>query len=477
MVIRVEKNKNYSVINNEGLRDNNLSWGAKGLLAYLLSLPDNWNIILEHLKTISKDGRDSTNAKLKELQENNYLIQGDFIKDKGKFKGYDYTLYETPINRNGKPVTENPLLLNTNRESTKELINNECNKLHSSEDLISKIKQNKDNISNKEKDNFPIKMLNEFYNALIKIYPNEKKEDIINPTEIKIVENKIKYFIKGLPLNKYGYLFTSNFLEEFKIKPDIEEMKKGFGKSKIHKLFKNALSVYDPDYYPANKSNLPKKLSFFISEPTRKTMKSHLLFYGLNPPKPLLTEIKNTFPKETQMIIEQCFPDELTIKQKNELITTVKNLHEYTLSLRLDNILCKINNKKYTREQIDTGKFQSYVVNFTGFIDIFLTFLNEKREGWKDFKTGIYSFKMQGIIWNEFKVFMETMDCPIDTINLDWYMRRKVDQMIKSGELVIPKKSIDEQLIEIEKAIKDSSEGSANRELFLEQREQLLLAK
>jgi len=41
-IIRVEKNKNYSVVNNTVLRDTKISWKAKGIMAYMLSKPDDW---------------------------------------------------------------------------------------------------------------------------------------------------------------------------------------------------------------------------------------------------------------------------------------------------------------------------------------------------------------------------------------------------------------------------------------------------
>ena len=41
-VIRVEKNKNYTVMSNVHLRDKALSLKAKGLLSLILSLPDDW---------------------------------------------------------------------------------------------------------------------------------------------------------------------------------------------------------------------------------------------------------------------------------------------------------------------------------------------------------------------------------------------------------------------------------------------------
>ena len=45
-IIRVSKNKNnpYFLMNNTGINDKNLSFKAKGVLAYLISKPDNWYI-------------------------------------------------------------------------------------------------------------------------------------------------------------------------------------------------------------------------------------------------------------------------------------------------------------------------------------------------------------------------------------------------------------------------------------------------
>lgn len=54
-VFRVEKNKNYTVISNYHLRDKNLSLKAKGLLSYMLSLPDNWDYSLEGLVKVNKE--------------------------------------------------------------------------------------------------------------------------------------------------------------------------------------------------------------------------------------------------------------------------------------------------------------------------------------------------------------------------------------------------------------------------------------
>lgn len=123
-IIRTHKNKNFTVLDNTGLRDKNLTWQAKGMLSYLLSLPDDWKIYVKELSGRSKNGRDATGNILKELINKNYIVRSE-KREKGKFKGHNYDVYEKGTNKPktenpdtvnpdaGKPDTENPTLLNT----------------------------------------------------------------------------------------------------------------------------------------------------------------------------------------------------------------------------------------------------------------------------------------------------------------------------------------------------------------------------
>ena len=105
-IIRVIKNRNYSVIANGIFRDKRISLKAKGLLAMLLSLPQNWNLSIEGLTKITKEGRHSITNTITELIENGY-IERTQIRDKGKFVGYQYIVNEKP--KSAKPITAKPL--------------------------------------------------------------------------------------------------------------------------------------------------------------------------------------------------------------------------------------------------------------------------------------------------------------------------------------------------------------------------------
>ena len=91
----------YSVIPNSTLNDN-LSWGAKGLLAYLCSKPDDWEVsitaLINHTKNCKRpSGRDQTYAILNELIEAGYVHKLSERGGNGRFSGVNYVVSPTPL--------------------------------------------------------------------------------------------------------------------------------------------------------------------------------------------------------------------------------------------------------------------------------------------------------------------------------------------------------------------------------------------
>lgn len=127
-IIRVQKNKNYTTVNNHFIRNRELSAKAKGLMCTMLSLSDDWKITTEWLITQSSDGKDAIRSGLKELEIAGYLVISHGQDQRGKFTT-EYDLYEEPqeqkkgtplrVFRNGKTAADNPPLINTRETSTK----------------------------------------------------------------------------------------------------------------------------------------------------------------------------------------------------------------------------------------------------------------------------------------------------------------------------------------------------------------------
>ena len=106
-IIRVQHTKDYTVMANFHLRDRNLSLKAKGVMSFMLSLPDAWDFSMEGLAICSKDGVDSVRSALKELEDSGYLVRSRARDEKGKVGKAIYDLYEKPALE--KPILENPI--------------------------------------------------------------------------------------------------------------------------------------------------------------------------------------------------------------------------------------------------------------------------------------------------------------------------------------------------------------------------------
>lgn len=113
----------YTVMNNTCLQDPNMSMKAKGLYAYLMSLPEDWVLHQTELKRHFKDGRDSIRTAVNELIENGYVTKVDTRNELGQIVDCTYTVYEEPRKAKGnptaeKPITENPTSVNPSIQST-----------------------------------------------------------------------------------------------------------------------------------------------------------------------------------------------------------------------------------------------------------------------------------------------------------------------------------------------------------------------
>jgi hypothetical protein len=97
-VNRATWRKRWVVISKIAIEDTRLSWKARGMHAYLLSRPDNWNVIVTHLMKQSPDGRAIVLACIKELKEAGYITRlGQGKDEQGRFDAIGTTINEEPI--------------------------------------------------------------------------------------------------------------------------------------------------------------------------------------------------------------------------------------------------------------------------------------------------------------------------------------------------------------------------------------------
>ena len=111
-VFRVEKNKGYTVMYNDHLRNYTLSLKAKGLLSQMLSLPENWDYTLQGLAQINKESIDAIREAVRELERAGYIERSRERDERGCLRGTVYTIYERPhaVPPPGKPAQAKPAL-------------------------------------------------------------------------------------------------------------------------------------------------------------------------------------------------------------------------------------------------------------------------------------------------------------------------------------------------------------------------------
>lgn len=129
------KNKDYTIISNVFLKDKDLSIKAKGFLAVVMGLPEEWEFSIKGICAILKEGKSAVYSVIDELKEKGYCTVSNERDGGGLFAGNDYTFYEEPHTEEPhteKRDTDNRTQLNTNR--IKETFNKELNNIKQEED-------------------------------------------------------------------------------------------------------------------------------------------------------------------------------------------------------------------------------------------------------------------------------------------------------------------------------------------------------
>lgn len=126
-IIRQKRKERFSIIDNRVIEDKRISWGARGLLEYMLSKPDDWKFYMSELISHSdKDGRDKTYGYMDELKKYGYVTRKQKRNSNGKFGNQDLIVNDSPLTGfpytakpdTDSPDTVNPTLLNTDNTNT-----------------------------------------------------------------------------------------------------------------------------------------------------------------------------------------------------------------------------------------------------------------------------------------------------------------------------------------------------------------------
>jgi hypothetical protein len=107
-IFRTIKNEDnpFVMIDRRPIENPKISWKAKGILAYLLSRPDNWIVRLGDLVKRSPDGVFAIRGAINELQAAGHVHRKEVREANGRFVRYELEVYELPFT--SKPVINYP---------------------------------------------------------------------------------------------------------------------------------------------------------------------------------------------------------------------------------------------------------------------------------------------------------------------------------------------------------------------------------
>jgi len=157
-IIRVQQREQFVVVLSQTVKDDRLSWRARGLLCYLLSLPDDWQINVSYLLNCAPDKETALRNGMRELEAFGYLTKTQTRNEKGRITGTEWIVHERPYGdypHVEKPHVVNQGLLNIKLNLRTNVPNNDGTQVNQDIGLINNpsIKES-DSLSQNESENW-----------------------------------------------------------------------------------------------------------------------------------------------------------------------------------------------------------------------------------------------------------------------------------------------------------------------------------
>lgn len=94
--VKQHRKDNFTILDNTCIRDDRLSWKAKGVHTYLMSLPDDWKIHISEIVNHSSDGKAALYSAIQMLEEYGYIKKIRNRRKDGCFENTVYQVFEAP---------------------------------------------------------------------------------------------------------------------------------------------------------------------------------------------------------------------------------------------------------------------------------------------------------------------------------------------------------------------------------------------
>lgn len=211
-IFRVYKETgNFVTVHKNFIHDNKISWKAKGILLYLLSRPDDWQVYETELVKHTSDGLSSLKSGIKELEEIGYIRRTRKRDDKGRLKEYEYSVFEHPthmrLSNVGKSNVGNSNIGKTYVGESNTTNNNSTYNDSTNND------SNKNNSSSKQQSPFDFYQANGF--GVLKPYISDQIGAWIDDFEQNGNEIVIEAMKESLNNNVYKWNYVNSILKSW----------------------------------------------------------------------------------------------------------------------------------------------------------------------------------------------------------------------------------------------------------------------
>lgn len=122
----VEKTDSFTLIKNVALRDKRLRHSTRGLLAFMLSLPPDWDMTIEGLASISVECSDTISRMITELEQAGYVVRQRERREDGTLGEMKYYVFQKPLHN--KPIRKKPVLVKPVQEKSGQINTDITNK-------------------------------------------------------------------------------------------------------------------------------------------------------------------------------------------------------------------------------------------------------------------------------------------------------------------------------------------------------------
>jgi len=107
MIVRSPRPRDgFVIISNQVIRDRRLTFRARGVLALLLSMPDNWKTSADAICRHALEGRDAIRKALRELEDCGYIRRQTNRDQTGRFQT-TLVVFDNPSPTPEKPASVN----------------------------------------------------------------------------------------------------------------------------------------------------------------------------------------------------------------------------------------------------------------------------------------------------------------------------------------------------------------------------------